>query len=144
MSMRARLQHSTFLCFYSAALLSAYVTSLPSSSCVLLLPISVAVSFFMHAQWCYVCDVSPFAVCILLSVEHHCTPAQTPETLSYNSGCIHAGESPSALQDEEEQMQDHVPSHGSNPIAKPSRVATLRQVSNHMPQLRCDSAVTCS
>lgn len=46
--------------------------------------------------------------------------------------CIHAGESPAAMQDEEEQMQDHVPGHGSNPNAKPSRMATLRQVSRGM------------
>ena len=55
------------------------------------------------------------------------------KALSNHYNCIHAGESPSALQDEEEQMQDHVPSHGSNPTAKPSRVATLRQVSKHFP-----------
>ena len=75
--MHAHLQHSIFLCISCPALLGAYVISLPSSSCVLLLLTSVAVSFFMHAQWCYLCDVSPFAVCILLSVEHHCMPAQT-------------------------------------------------------------------
>lgn len=57
------------------------------------------------------------------------------EALFHVLDCMHAGDSPSALQDEEEQMQDHVPSHGSNPIAKPSRLATLRQVSRHMPQV---------
>lgn len=39
------------------------------------------------------------------------------------------------MQDEEEQMQDHVPSHGPNPGAKPGRIATLRQVSSHMSQV---------
>lgn len=43
------------------------------------------------------------------------------------------------MQDEEEQMQDHVPSHGSNPNAKPSRMATLRQVSRGMILTTCDS-----
>ncbi len=33
------------------------------------------------------------------------------------------------MQDEEEQTQDHVPRQVSNPAAKPSRMATLRQVS---------------
>ena len=33
------------------------------------------------------------------------------------------------MQDEEEQTQDHVPRQASNPAAKPSRMATLRQVS---------------
>lgn len=37
------------------------------------------------------------------------------------------------MQDEEEQMQDHVPSHGPDPGAKPSRMATLRQVSAQSP-----------
>ena len=55
------------------------------------------------------------------------------EMLAHNLDCTYAGESPSALQDEEEQMQDHVPSHGSIPVAKPSRAATLRQVSHCMP-----------
>ncbi|KAL0037417.1 hypothetical protein WJX79_006871 [Trebouxia sp. C0005] len=38
-----------------------------------------------------------------------------------------AGASPPAMQDEEEQTQDHVPRQASNPAAKPSRMATLRQ-----------------
>ena len=43
--------------------------------------------------------------------------------------CPVLGASPPAMQDEEEQTQDHVPRQASNPAAKPSRMATLRQVS---------------
>lgn len=43
--------------------------------------------------------------------------------------CPYAGESAAAMQDEEEQTQNHMPRHAPNPAAKPSRMATLRQVS---------------
>ena len=83
--------------------------------------------------------------CIMAVQEHACTPQLQHLLLAstvsidtaearHNAGqtrccALCVGGSPPAMQDEEEQTQDHVPRQASNPAAKPSRMATLRQVS---------------